>query len=1007
MVRFFAMEKHITGISASLQEFICDGTPENVCRRYAALKETAQAADFGIFSSNVVVIDTETTGLSYNHDDLIQIAAARVEKGEIVSWFTTFVNPGKVIPEEITHLTHITQEDIANAPDPNEALAGLVEFVGDALCVAHNAEFDRTFTTKHPAGYPLLQNTWIDSLELARIALPRLKSHRLLDLVRAFEAPLSTHRADADVEATCAILPILLAAVAAMPASLVALIAGFASSEEWSTQIVFDFFNKKNEEKAAQQGKQIPLFSLTETRKQALSKLCSGNEKARVDADDLAQDPLVSIKAPSQEDIEAAFKEDGLVGSLYQQFEQRSEQIVMACAVGKAFQSSENLVVEAGTGTGKSMAYLLPAALLAQKNHITVGVATKTNALLDQLMYHELPLLDKALGGLRYAALKGFSHYPCLRKIDRLVKEHRFERVVGDKKTTCVVALAALLSYIEQSEYSDIDTLKIDYRLLPRWSITSTSRECLRRKCPYYGASCFVHGTRRAANSADIVVTNHSLFFCDLVAEGGLLPPVRYWVVDEAHGAEQEARRAFSYKLSSEDLLTLARKVAAEENRNVFARIQQCVITDKKESTDTLLLGLTGKALSAGKAFDQAVQEYMPCVKALLYYDTSHNKSYEFVDIWINNEVRNSQRFKEIVEQATLLKQAAENLISACQKLIVLLEEEFESDVVASLQQEVAVITLSLRDAIDVCDIVFFNSSSGDAERYAYSATLSHKKDRFVDYLEALPLNAGSMLEDSLYQRAHSVVYASATIAVGDSFESFENALGLNESECSQAQTLKLDSSFDFDNNMTIYVPTDMPDPFERSYLAHLQKFLVAAHIAQKGSMLTLFTNRREMDACYGVVNPQLKAENLRLVCQKWGVSVKGLRDEFLSNKQLSLFALKSFWEGFDAPGATLRGVIVPKLPFAKPTDPLSCERSSRDADAWRHYVLPAAVIEMKQAAGRLLRTRLDQGILVLADHRLLSKSYGKTFLRSMPSSNIKIMSCAEIVADIQKNQEQ
>ena len=345
------------------------------------------------------------------------------------------------------------------------------------------------------------------------------------------------------------------------------------------------------------------------------------------------------------------------------------------------------------------------------------------------------------------------------------------------------------------------------------------------------------------------------------------------------------------------------------------------------------------------------------------------------------------------------MQNASEKLISACQELVVYLEEDTSA---AALQREIAVIALSLREVLDVCEIVF----SKPSELYAYSATILHKKDRFVDRIEALPLNMGFMLEDSLYQRTHSVVYASATVAVGESFEAFENAMGLNQSENSQAATLKLESSFDFDNNMTIYVPSDMPDPAERSYLAHLQKLLVAAHLAQKGSMLTLFTNRREMDACYEAVNPQLKEADLRLVCQKWGVSVKGLRDEFLSNKQLSLFALKSFWEGFDAPGSTLRGVIVPKLPFAKPTDPLSCERSSRDADAWRHYVLPAAVIEMKQAAGRLIRTNTDQGILILADHRLLSKGYGKTFLRSMPSKNVKIMTCAEIVADIRKNQE-
>ena len=150
--------------------------------------------------------------------------------------------------------------------------------------------------------------------------------------------------------------------------------------------------------------------------------------------------------------------------------------------------------------------------------------------------------------------------------------------------------------------------------------------------------------------------------------------------------------------------------------------------------------------------------------------------------------------------------------------------------------------------------------------------------------------------------------------------------------------------------------------------------------VPRTGSMLTLFTNRREMEKCFEEVQPALKGDDLRVVCQKWGVSVKGLRDDFLADEHLSLFALKSFWEGFDAPGATLKGVVIPKLPFSKPTDPLSCERATRDDAAWRRYVLPAAVLETKQAAGRLIRKADDRGILILADKRLITKGYGKKF---------------------------
>ena len=222
------MESTTPRLRGNLEKNVTDGTPCDVVERYASLKNLADRLDFGALDENVVVLDTETTGLSFSHDELIQVAAARMSHGKIESWFVSFANPGKPIPEEIEHLTHISNSDVAEAPAPDEVMRQLVEFVGDARIVAHNAEFDRTFTTKYPAGKALLENEWIDSLDLSRIALPRLKSHRLIDLVKAFDAPLSTHRADADVEATCSLFRVLLAAVCSMPRSLVAEIASLA-----------------------------------------------------------------------------------------------------------------------------------------------------------------------------------------------------------------------------------------------------------------------------------------------------------------------------------------------------------------------------------------------------------------------------------------------------------------------------------------------------------------------------------------------------------------------------------------------------------------------------------------------------------------------------------------------------------------------------------------------------------------------------------------------------------
>lgn len=959
----------------------------------AATDADSDQVYFGELDSDVVVLDTETTGFSFNHDELTQVAAARLRNGKIMEWFVTFVNPGRPIPEDVARLTDIHDEDVADAPTPAAALAELVKFVGDSYVVAHNAGFDQTFCTKTAEGAELNNNVWIDTLDLARIALPRLKSHRLVDLARTFGTPISTHRADDDVATTCRVYRILLHAIEAMPQELVYEISQMATLDEWPTVAVFQWF-------ANAAAEQVSSFNLAQIRNESLKE---GQEKRgiRADAETLAADPTKELLFPEAAVVAEAFSADGLVGSLYENFENRAEQNVMAEAVRHAFESSKNLVVEAGTGVGKSMAYLVPAALSAKMNNICVGVATKTNGLLDQLVHKELPLLNKALESqgekpVAFSALKGFSHYPCLRQVNRTIQEGATTKKIAGKELPVAPSLAALLSFIEQSEYDDIDSLKIDYRVLPRYLFTTSSRECLRRKCPFFGTSCFVHGARRQAETADIVVTNHSLLFCDLMADGGLLPPVRHWVVDEAHNAEKEARGAFSLEIAAEEMLRLSQKVAAESaGRNVFVRAQRRLGGAFDEST--LFHGLISKACKEGKEFEVAAGEFAVHMKDLLFFNPSGgNKGYEYVELWLNDEVRQSETFGQLSSYGKVFCDRAEKLIAACQGLVAFLEELDEA---AELQREIASIALDLKDMLNTVEIILFVGSS----EYAYAAVLSKKKDRVVEKLQALLFNVGEKMNETLFANTHSVVFSSATLAIDGSFSAFEQALGLNTNEASTATFLEIGSSYDFDSQMMVYVASDMPEPSDLNYLAALERLLIETHRAQNGSMLTLFTNRKEMEKCFEVVAPALKEDDLRVVCQKWGVSVKGLRDDFLTDEHLSLFALKNFWEGFDAPGATLKGVIIPKLPFSKPTDPLSCERSLRDDQAWRHYVLPSAVLEIKQAAGRLIRSAEDSGCLILADKRLVSKGYGKVFLNSLPSKNIKICTMAEIVEELEQ----
>ena len=390
----------------TLSSLILPGTPESVREAYLSLPERAEHADFGLLEDEVVVLDTETTGLSFKDCDLIEISAALLSGREVTDRFETFVHPGGLIPPEITRLTGITNADVTDAPSAREAVAALAEFVEGRPVLAHNATFDRTFIEGVPGGADV-SDTWIDTLALSRIALPRLSSHRLADMAQAFGCASVTHRAGDDVDALCGMWRILLQALRDLPEGLLALLAHMHPEVDWSFRTVFSYL--------AEDDAGVP-FSLKAHRARLVGAPLGAQ---RVDAMELGY-----VEAPSADEVRAAFEPGGVVSRMYERMESRPEQVSMALEVRDALETSTHRAIEAGTGVGKSVAYLLPEVLFAQRNNVTVGVATKTNALTDQLVSHELPALSAALpGGLTFTSLKGYDHYPCLHRLDRAATE--------------------------------------------------------------------------------------------------------------------------------------------------------------------------------------------------------------------------------------------------------------------------------------------------------------------------------------------------------------------------------------------------------------------------------------------------------------------------------------------------------------------------------------------------------------------------------------------------------
>lgn len=1018
-----------------LQKLLLPDTPEAVQTSYLALEEQAKHADFDLLEQDIVVLDTETTGLSFKTCALIEISAAKISGRKVLERFETFVDPKMPVPAEITRLTHIDDSDVQGAPSPQEAVAALADFVGGLPVLAHNATFDRTFIERVPGGREV-SDTWIDTLSLSRIALPRLASHKLSRMAEAFGALPVTHRASDDVDALIGMWRIILLGLCNLPQGLLEMFAAMHDDVDWVYRPIFSHIatlqqrmNQNpgqnqacnlDQDYSLDQGHNTDLdlqahelaadeastlaegtaqtspqpFSMKSVR---AALVAEGRGKPRIDIEE-KDAPAV---APSAQEIEQAFSAHGMISQMYEKYEIRPEQVALSLEVRKALATSSHRAIEAGTGVGKSIAYLFPEVLFAKKNKVTVGIATKTNALTDQLMSQELPKLSQAIsGGITFTSLKGYEHYPCLHRMDRAVvedlplglfkKESRSKNSIAEDMLT---ALAVSYAFSCQSVDGDLDALGIRWRYVPRQFVTTTSRECLRSQCPYFPHECLVRGARRRAAESDVVVTNHSLLLRNVALGGKILPPIRHWVIDEAHSFDAEARRQWAVELQGDkisagfEVLGSTRTGALSSIINASAKLEGALLLER------MLLKVastTNRAMVASADFFATVHDLVSLAK--------NDGGYNAIALWISDEVRKSDVWQEVAEAGQHCAEVLEPAIKAITET-----EEALKPVDARLANNLGESTAFLFEYYEGIRLI----CSGRDDSYVYSAQLSRAKSGIgQEMLLAEKIDIGKELARNWLPDMHSVVFTSATIAVSHSFDYFATAVGLDCGKFSY-QSKQLDSSFDFETNMAVIVPEDMPVPNDPTYLQKLEDLLFDVHVSMGGSVLTLFTNRRDMECLYRKLEARLSKQGLRLTCQERSTSPHRLRKQFLADTALSLFALKSFWEGFDASGDTLRCVVIPRLPFASPYDPLAKERERREEKAWWRYSLPEAVIATKQAAGRLIRSGSDKGILVLADSRVISKRYGKQFLSSLPKQQANVLTLHEVEAFIQSWREE
>ncbi|MCP4407179.1 MAG: ATP-dependent DNA helicase [Gammaproteobacteria bacterium] len=607
--------------------------------------------------------------------------------------------------------------------------------------------------------------------------------------------------------------------------------------------------------------------------------------------------------------------EAGAVAAYVEGFRPRAQQQRMAELVELAMSDTDSLVVEAGTGVGKTFAYLVPALLSAKK----VVISTGTKHLQDQLYHKDLPVIRKALAlPVKTALLKGRANYLCI---------HRFESLIerGDK-VLCTPAFRHVQQWARRTLRGDIAELNEVAEDSPLWSlVTSTVDNCLGAECPSYSA-CHVLKARRRAQEADVLIINHHLFFADLaLKEEGfseLLPSVNAFVLDEAHQLPEIASAFFGTNLSSRQIQDLARDTIAEQ---------------LKESPDMGELRRIAENL-INRVFDLRIAMGRESQRGAWLPLRKHPRVEKALDEmgWGLDELR--EALEMVAERGKGLQACARRVVQAINRL-----ELMRSEPEAAVQ---------------------------------WYETFRHS---FI--LHNTPLEIAGIFKKHMEDYPCAWVFTSATLSVGGHFRHFTSRLGLGDIRCEA-----LDSPYDYENNAMLYLPKGLPDPRQLSYTPALVETVLPIIQASGGRAFLLFTSHRAL---------RLAAERLegRL---DYPLLVQGtaprreLLEHFREAGNAVLLGTSSFWEGVDVRGQALSCVIIDKLPFASPGDPVMQARleaiKSAGGNPFFEFQLPQAVISLKQGVGRLIRDEQDSGVLVICDPRLLTKPYGKVFLNSLPT---------------------
>ena len=918
--------------------------------------------------SEFIALDLETTGLNPVIDKITEVSACRFVNGKFVNEFTTLIDPEIPIPSNITSITGITSKMVNGAPLIGGILSDLLEFIGNCPLVGHNIDFDYNFINYNlnDEQKSIFSPDLYDTLPLSRSFLHYVNNFSLGSLCDYYNIKIeNAHRAKSDAFSTGILFIYLIKEVASKPLSLIQRINQISSSSEINNHKLYaDLINI-----SVQLNKIDGIVNIN-------TKYKASNNYYRYESNSSSEMPDSPLKW---------FEDQGAIHSSFKNYEVRTSQKELISESFKSFINQEILIAEAGTGLGKSLAYISSGFLSSKNNSLPLVISTHTKNLQDQLFNIDIPKFSKCINqDIDVVIYKGRHNYICKSRLDRIISNYKNYLNLDEYEN-----LITLIVWEWETKTGDISECHGFQQNLKKrmWSLLrSESGFCSPKECIKY-QGCYLGKVKSKVEISDLIIINHSLFANELKRESSCLPNDFIYVIDEAHHFANAIRDQLETQMGTKTF---------DEVFNFF--INSANIKKKEIINSTNILKIFNDLKLKSKIIKIEFEDFFKTY----YQNKSH--LFQYSDYHVNKLLYNNpeEEFVDTQPSPWELKIALLEYKEILDKLINLLNDKKDS-VPRSFFSEINVIYGLFNSGLDSFELSIDNNTN-----HVKWTTFIKSDYQNIIRLNTSPVSVKEFINNNLLSKYYAGLFCSATLMVNDDFRYFKEKVGLDLVYINKTvKEYNFYSPFHYSDQAKLFIFNKKLDVNDSKYLKEVATQLIELNQRLKKRTLVLCTSFKQINVLKNYIESRTSEKEINVYSQGPGKSKNVLVSSYLNNSNSMLIGTSSFWEGVDFPGDKVEILYIVKTPFENPYEPLVQSQieilKKSGQDAFMDYQIPEAILRFRQGFGRLIRNMSDSGICIISDTRLYSRRYGEIILNSFPLEPTPYQNIDSLLSQSQK----